>query len=164
MIFVFGKRRWIKNVEPKFPKPGLCGRGFNFSSGERGGGGLIKLNWNLLSVLYLQEKRGKIRYSKILSKLSPRISPHKQSAGDFFTALPQEFLSLCLQSVVFEKQYRSAARSFCVLQLIKLFVFSEFAISAFPMQSLKIETTFHYCWRVKSSFKPVWMESTSPCK
>jgi hypothetical protein len=64
-----------KCCEPKFPKPGLCGRGFNFSSGE--GGGLIKLNWNLLSVLYLQEKRGKIRYSKILSKLSPRISSHK---------------------------------------------------------------------------------------
>ncbi len=30
--------------------------------------------------------------------------------------------------------------------------------------SWKIETTFHYCWSlVKSSFKLVWMESTSPC-
>ncbi len=25
------------------------------------------------------------------------------------------------------------------------------------------ETTFRYCWRIKSSFKLVWMESTSPC-
>ncbi len=29
--------------------------------------------------------------------------------------------------------------------------------------SLKIETIFHYCWRVKSSFKLVWLELTSPC-
>jgi hypothetical protein len=28
--------------------------------------------------------------------------------------------------------------------------------------SWKAETTFHYCWEVKSSFKLVWMESTSP--
>jgi len=28
-------------------------------------------------------------------------------------------------------------------------------------QSSETETTFHYCWRVKSSFKLVWMESTS---
>jgi hypothetical protein len=33
----------------------------------------------------------------------------------------------------------------------------------FAAQSLKAETTFHYCWRVKSWFKVVWMESTSPC-
>ncbi len=25
------------------------------------------------------------------------------------------------------------------------------------------ETILHYCWRVKSSFKLVWMESSSPC-
>ncbi len=25
------------------------------------------------------------------------------------------------------------------------------------------ETTFHYCWEVKSSFKPGWMESSFPC-
>ncbi len=30
-------------------------------------------------------------------------------------------------------------------------------------QSSEAETTFHYCWRVRSSFKLVWMESTSPC-
>ncbi len=27
--------------------------------------------------------------------------------------------------------------------------------------SSQTETTFHYCWRVKSSFELVWMESTS---
>ncbi len=30
--------------------------------------------------------------------------------------------------------------------------------------SWKVETTFHYCWRVKSSLKLVWIKSTSPCK
>ncbi len=30
-------------------------------------------------------------------------------------------------------------------------------------QSRKAETTFHYCWEIKSSFKLVWMESTIPC-
>ncbi len=30
-------------------------------------------------------------------------------------------------------------------------------------QSWKTETTFHYCWRVKSCCKLVWMESTFPC-
>ncbi len=31
------------------------------------------------------------------------------------------------------------------------------------LQSWKPETTFHYCYGVKSTFKLVWMESTSPC-
>jgi len=30
-------------------------------------------------------------------------------------------------------------------------------------QSWKAETTFHFCWWVKSSFQLVWMESTTPC-
>jgi hypothetical protein len=30
------------------------------------------------------------------------------------------------------------------------------------LQISETETTFHYCWRVKSSFKLVWMESTIP--
>ena len=34
---------------------------------------------------------------------------------------------------------------------------------ASQLQSSKTETTFHCCWRVKSSFKLVWMESNSPC-
>ncbi len=29
--------------------------------------------------------------------------------------------------------------------------------------SWKTETTLHCCWRLKSSLKLVWMESTSPC-
>jgi hypothetical protein len=32
-----------------------------------------------------------------------------------------------------------------------------------PSISWKTETTFNYCWRVKSSFKLVWIESTSSC-
>ncbi len=32
----------------------------------------------------------------------------------------------------------------------------------YRLQSSETET-FHYCWRVKSSFRLVWMESTSPC-
>jgi hypothetical protein len=90
------------------------------------GGGLIKLNWNLLSVLYLQEKREKIHYSKILSKLSPRISSHKQSAGGFLQLCHSIFCP-CFYKGSCLKNNRSAARSFGVLQLIKLFVFSEFA-------------------------------------
>jgi hypothetical protein len=31
-----------------------------------------------------------------------------------------------------------------------------------PFPALSLET-FHYWWRVKSSFKLVWMESTLPC-
>jgi hypothetical protein len=30
-------------------------------------------------------------------------------------------------------------------------------------QSSEAETPFHYCWRVRHSFKLVWMESTSQC-
>jgi hypothetical protein len=30
------------------------------------------------------------------------------------------------------------------------------------LRTLSSETTFHYCWRVKSIFKLVWMNSTSP--
>jgi hypothetical protein len=30
-------------------------------------------------------------------------------------------------------------------------------------QSSKAEMPFHYCWVVNTSFKVVWMESTSPC-
>jgi hypothetical protein len=30
-------------------------------------------------------------------------------------------------------------------------------------QGPEAETTFHYCWRLKSSFKPVWMESIYSC-
>jgi hypothetical protein len=31
------------------------------------------------------------------------------------------------------------------------------------LQGPEEETRFRYCWRVKSSFKLVWMESTYPC-
>ncbi len=92
--------------------------GASISAQGKGGGGLIKLNWNLLSVLYLQEKREKIRYSKILSKLSPRISPHKQSAGGFLQLCHRSFCP-CVYKGSCLKNSIGAARSFCVLQLIK---------------------------------------------
>ncbi len=43
-----------------------------------------------------------------------------------------------------------------------LFVQATFLFFFLTLSS-ETETTFHFCWRVISSFKMVWMESTLPC-